>query len=135
MAGCAHLAGTEVLHHAERVKNREEITRLLNDVFAERATNEWVELLDGAGVANGPINSIEQVFQEPQAIARGLKIEVDHATAGKVALVANPMRFSGTPIAYTRAPPALGQHTDEILREALGMSVAQIAKLREDGVV
>jgi len=136
VAGCAHLASDPRFStNAERVKNREEITRLLNDVFAGRATREWVELLDAAGVANGPINSVEQVFQEPQAIARGLKIELDHATAGKVALVANPMRFSGTPIAYTRAPPALGQHTDEILRGALGMSAAQIAALHKDGVV
>jgi crotonobetainyl-CoA:carnitine CoA-transferase CaiB-like acyl-CoA transferase len=100
VAGCAHLASDPRFStNAERVKNRGEITRLLNDVFTERATHEWVDLLDAAGVANGPINSIEQVFQEPQAIARGLKIELDHATAGKVALVANPMRFSGTPIA------------------------------------
>jgi crotonobetainyl-CoA:carnitine CoA-transferase CaiB-like acyl-CoA transferase len=94
-----------------------------------------VELLDAAGVANGPINSVEQVFQEPQAVARGLKIELDHAAAGKVSLVANPMRFSETPIDYTRAPPVLGQHTDEILRDTLGMSEAEIGKLRADGVV
>jgi crotonobetainyl-CoA:carnitine CoA-transferase CaiB-like acyl-CoA transferase len=93
-----------------------------------------VELLDAAGVPTGPINSVAEVFREPQAVARGLKIELDHATAGKIALVASPMRFSQTPITYDLAPPALGQHTDEILRDTLGMSDAQIAQLREDGV-
>jgi crotonobetainyl-CoA:carnitine CoA-transferase CaiB-like acyl-CoA transferase len=78
---------------------------------------------------------VAEVFQEPQAIARGLKIELDHAIAGKIALVASPMRFSGTPITYDRAPPALGQHTDEVLRDTLGMSAVEIARLREDGVV
>jgi len=136
VAGCMHLArDARFSTNAARVNHRDEITRLLADVFARRATREWVELLDAAGVANGPINSVEQVFQEPQAVARGLKIELDHAAAGKVSLVANPMRFSETPIDYTRAPPVLGQHTDEILRDTLGMSEAEIGKLRADGVV
>jgi crotonobetainyl-CoA:carnitine CoA-transferase CaiB-like acyl-CoA transferase len=78
---------------------------------------------------------VAQVFEEPQARARGLRIELDHAAAGKVALVASPMRFSGTPIAYTQAPPVLGEHTDEILRERLGMNEAEIGRLRADGVI
>ena len=136
VAGCKHLArDPRFSANAERVKNRSEITLLLDEVFARRTTHEWVELLDAAGVANGPINSVAQVFREPQAVARGLKIEVDHATAGKVALVASPMRFSGTPLSYDLPPPVLGQHTDEVLRDTLGMSETQIARLHEDGVV
>ena len=136
VAGCTHLAqDPRYSTNAERVKNRDEITRLLDEVFAGRTTRAWVELLDAAGVPNGPINSVADVFSEPQAVARGLKIELEHATAGKVALVASPMRFSGTPVSYDRAPPALGQHTDEILRDALGMDVARIERLHRDGVV
>jgi formyl-CoA transferase len=135
-AGCMHLAqDPRFSANAERVKNRGEITRLLDEVFARRATREWVELLDAAGVANGPINSVAEVFREPQAVARGLKIELDHATAGKVELVASPMRFSGTPISYDLPPPVLGQHTDEVLRDTLGMSDAQIAQLHADRVL
>jgi crotonobetainyl-CoA:carnitine CoA-transferase CaiB-like acyl-CoA transferase len=92
-------------------------------------------LLDDAGVANGPINTIAQVFEEPQVRARGLKIELPHAIAGKVLLVASPMRFSDTPIKHEMPPPALGQHTDEILRGVLKKSDAEIAKLKADGVV
>jgi crotonobetainyl-CoA:carnitine CoA-transferase CaiB-like acyl-CoA transferase len=121
--------------NAARVQNRAEITNLLNAVFAKRSTKEWVKLLDDAGVANGPINTLEQVFQEPQVIARGMKIEMPHAVAGKVTLVASPMRFSGTPIKHEVPPPALGQHTDEILRKSLNKSDAEIAKLKADGVV
>ncbi len=135
-AGCAELAqDPRFCINAERVRNRDEITRLLNAVFARRTTREWVQLLDAAGVANGPINSIAQVFEEPQVHARGLKIELPHATAGKVELVASPMRFSDTPIKHELPPPALGQHTDEILRGILKKSAAEIAKLKKDGVV
>jgi crotonobetainyl-CoA:carnitine CoA-transferase CaiB-like acyl-CoA transferase len=75
------------------------------------------------------------VFEEPQVIARGMKIELPHAVAGTVPLVASPMRFSGTPIKHEVPPPALGQHTDEILRKSLKKSDAEIAKLKADGVV
>ncbi len=135
-AGCMHFAkDPRFSTNSERVRNRDEITRLLNEVFAARPTREWVELLDAAGVSNGPINNIAQVFEEPQVIARGLKIELPHAIAGKVSLVASPMRFSETPIKHEVPPPALGQHTDEILRGVLKKSDAEITKLKADGVV
>ena len=136
VAGCAHLAkDPRFCINAERVKNRDEITRLLNAVFLKRTTREWVKLLDDAGVANGPINTIEEVFKEPQVLARGMKIELPHAVAGKVPLVASPMRFSATPISHEVPPPALGQHTDEILRGVLKKSDAEIAKLKAGGIV
>jgi crotonobetainyl-CoA:carnitine CoA-transferase CaiB-like acyl-CoA transferase len=135
-AGCMHLAqDARFSTNAQRVRNRDEITRLLNEVFAGRTTHEWVALLDAAGVSNGPINDIAQVFEEPQVIARGLKFELPHAIAGKVPLVASPMRFSETPLKHEVPPPALGQHTDEILRGVLKKTDAEIAKLKEGGVV
>jgi crotonobetainyl-CoA:carnitine CoA-transferase CaiB-like acyl-CoA transferase len=86
-------------------------------------------------VPNGPINDLKQVFEEPQVIARGVKIELEHAAAGKVPLIASPMRFSGTPLEYKRPPPTLGQHTSEVLREVLGLDDAAIAQLRADGII
>jgi crotonobetainyl-CoA:carnitine CoA-transferase CaiB-like acyl-CoA transferase len=121
--------------NGKRVENRAEITRLLQDVFSRRSTREWVELLEAAGVPNGPINDVAQVFEEPQVKARGIRIELDHPVAGKLPTVASPMRFSATPVEHTLAPPTLGQHTDEILRQVLALGDAEIARLRAEGVV
>ena len=135
-AGCAGLPkDPRFSTNAERVKNRVEITRLLNEVFEQRTTKEWVKLLDDAGVANGPINTIKEVFEEPQVIARGMKFELPHAAAGKVTLVASPMKFSGTPLKHDMPPPVVGQHTDEILRTVLKKTDAEIAALKAAGAV
>jgi len=135
-AGCAQLPkDARFATNAERVKNRIEITQLLNEVFEKRTTREWVKLLDDAGVANGPINTIKEVFEEPQVIARGMKFELPHAAAGKVSLVASPMKFSGTPLKHDMPPPVVGQHTDEILRAVLGKTDAEIAALKAAGAV
>jgi crotonobetainyl-CoA:carnitine CoA-transferase CaiB-like acyl-CoA transferase len=121
--------------NGKRVENRAELTALLNEIFLKRMTRDWVAALEAAGVPNGPINNLEQVFQEPQAVARGLRIEMQHALAGKVALIRSPMRFSETPIEHKLPPPLLGEHTEEILRGMLGRSDAEIAGLRSDGAV
>ena len=136
VAQCQHLATEErFATNGKRVENRAELTEILNEVFRGRTTRDWTEALEMAGVPNGPINTLEQVFREPQAVARGLKIEIPHPLAGKVALVRSPMRFSETPLEHNVPPPLLGQHTDEILRELLGRSDANIDKLRADGAV
>lgn len=136
VAGCTHLSkDPRFSTNGERVKNRNEITQRLNEIFLKRPTREWVKLLDDAGVANGPINTIENVFKEPQVAARGMKIELPHAAAGKVPLVASPMKFSGTPIKHEVPPPVLGQHTEEILSEVLKKSADEIAKLKAAGIV
>lgn len=135
-AGCPELAADpRYATNSKRVENRAELTRVLQDVFAKKTTKEWVALLEAAGVPNGPINNVAQVFEEPQVKARGIRLKLDHPAAGALDSVASPMRFSGTPLAFERAPPLLGQHTDEILRGLLGKSDAELAKLRADGVV
>ena len=135
-AGCAELAtDARFATNGKRVENRNELTRLLGEVFKKRTKREWLEILEAAGVPNGPINDVAQVYEEPQVKARGIRIELEHAAAGKLPLVASPMRFSDTPIEHHRAPPLLGQHTDEVLRELLGRSSEQIAKLRAARVV
>jgi len=136
VAGCPELAAdARFASNGKRVENRAELSRLLQEIFLKKTTREWVELLDAAGVANGPINDVAQVFQEPQVKARGVKIELEHPVAGKLPLVASPMRFSGTPLEHKLAPPVLGQHTDEILREVLSLSDGEIARLRAEGVI
>ena len=135
VAGCTALtADPRFATNGKRVENRAEMTRLLQEIFAKRTTRDWVESLEAAGVPNGPINNIAQVFEEPQVKARNIKIELDHPIAGKMPLVASPMRFSGTPIEHTMAPPTLGQHTEDVLR-SLGKSESELARLRADGIV
>jgi crotonobetainyl-CoA:carnitine CoA-transferase CaiB-like acyl-CoA transferase len=135
-AGCAELADdARFASNGKRVENRAELTRLLQAVFARRNTREWVEILEAAGVPNGPINNVAQVFEEPQVKARGIKVVLDHPVAGKVPTVASPMRFSATPVEYRLAPPVLGQHTEEILRGLLQLDDAAIARLRADGTI
>ena len=135
VAGCTALTeDPRFATNGKRVENRLEMTRLLQEIFAKRTTRDWVESLEAAGVPNGPINNIAQVFEEPQVKARNIKIELDHPIAGKMPLVASPMRFSGTPIEYTMAPPTLGQHTEDVLR-SLGKSESELARLRADGIV
>ena len=135
-AGCPELAGdARFATNGKRVENRAELTRLLQEIFARRPTREWLDLLEAAGVPNGPINDVAQVFEEPQVRARGVRVELNHPAAGKLPTVASPMRFSGTPLEHKLAPPLLGEHTDEILRERLGRSAAQIAALRAEGTI
>lgn len=135
-AGCGELAADpRFATNGKRVENRTELTRLLQAVFATRTTKEWVALLEAAGVPNGPINNVAQVFEEPQVKARGIRLKLAHPVAGTLDSVASPMRFSGTPLSFERAPPLLGQHTDEVLQGLLGKSDAELAKLRAEGVV
>lgn len=136
VAGCQHLARDPLFAtNGKRVENRAALVPLLSAIFAKRTTHEWVEALEGAGVPNGPINDIRQVFEEPQVIARGMKIALDHPLAGTAPSVASPMRFSATPLEFKAPPPTLGQHTDEILRDILCMNAADIAQLRAAGIV
>jgi formyl-CoA transferase len=118
-----------------RVENRAALSEILAPIVASRTTRDWVDSLETAGVPNGPINTLEQVFQEPQAVARGLKFELPHPLAGSVSMVRSPMRFSATPVEHDVPPPVLGQHTEEVLRGLLGWSDADIAKCRADGVL
>jgi crotonobetainyl-CoA:carnitine CoA-transferase CaiB-like acyl-CoA transferase len=135
-AGCGELAqDPRFATNGKRVENREELTRLLGAIFAKRTKKEWVELLDAAGVPNGPINDIAQVFDEPQVKARGVRIEAAHPVAGTVPMVASPMRFSGTPLEHKTPPPMLGEHTDEVLQKVLGKKPDEIARLRDAKVV
>ncbi len=136
VADCKHLVqDARFVTNGKRVENRAALEPLLQEIFSRRTTREWVEALDAAGVPNGPINNLKQVFEEPQVVARGMKIELAHPSAGKVPLSASPMRFSETPLEFKLPPPTLGQHTGEVLQSVLGLDDAAIGRLRDEGII
>jgi len=96
---------------------------------------EWYAAFDAAGVPSGPINSFAEVFSDPQIVHREMLTQLPHPLAGTVPQVANPVKFSATPVQYDLPPPLLGQHTDEVLREVLGLNEEQIATLRTEKVI
>ncbi len=117
--------------NALRVAHRAELIPLIRQVTVFRTTTQWVAELEAAGVPCGPINDLAQVFADPQVVARGLAIKLPHALGGTVPLVASPIRLSQTPVEYRRAPPLLGEHTQAVLRDVLGLSDEAIALLHE----
>ncbi|MDR2093713.1 MAG: CoA transferase [Azoarcus sp.] len=121
--------------NADRVRNRETLIPILQDILIERNVGEWVGPLESSGVPAGPINNIAQTFEHPQVKYRKMKIDMPHPLSGTVPLVANPIRFSKTPISYRSAPPMLGQHTQEVLSTLANMSDADIEALSTKGVI
>jgi crotonobetainyl-CoA:carnitine CoA-transferase CaiB-like acyl-CoA transferase len=119
----------------DRVRNRLTLVPIIQRIMGERGSGEWLPGLAAVGVPCGLINDMGEVFQDPQVEHRGLRIEIPHPAGVPCPTVASPMRFSATPIAYDRPPPRLGQHTDEVLREILGLSEAEIADLSAQGVI
>ncbi|MBU3057176.1 CaiB/BaiF CoA transferase family protein [Pseudomonas indica] len=118
-----------------RVAHRAELIPLIRQATVFKTTAQWVALLEEAGVPCGPINDLAQMFADPQVQARGLRVELPHPLAGTVPQVASPIRLSETPVQYRNAPPLLGEHTERVLGEVLGLSPERIAALREAGVV
>jgi len=121
--------------NAARVLNRTVLVPLLEAIVREKPAAFWAEKLEAAGVPCGPINSIAQALADPQAVARGARIDLPHPTAGTVPLIGMPIRMSGSSPNYERPPPLLGEHTDEVLREIAGLDAAGIAELRASGVI
>ena len=118
------------------MRNRTALVPILEARTRSLPTREWIETLDPLGVPCGPVNTVDRVFADAQAQARGLVVEQSRADIdGPVRTVASPARLSRTPASYDAAPPALGAHTDEVLRERLGLSDEELARLRGDGVL
>jgi formyl-CoA transferase len=118
-----------------RVKNRDVLVPILAEMVKTKTRDEWIDQLEAVGVPCGPINDLHDVFENPQVKARGIKMEMPHPTAGTVKLVRSPMRLSATPTAPDRAPPLLGEHTGEVLKDVLGYDDAKVQALKEKGIV
>lgn len=120
--------------NADRVRHREALVPLLAEVLRTRSRADWLGALEAAKVPCGPINDLDDVFADPQVQARAMTTTVQHPLAGPLALVGSPIKLSGTPVQVRRAPPLLGQHTEEVLAE-IGFGADAVRGLRERGVV
>ena len=118
-----------------RVKHRKELITLLEAMTRKKTKAQWISALDEAGVPCGPINNFKEVFENEQVLARSIEMQVPHPSAGSIKLVASPMRLSKTPVELRLAPPTLGQHTDEILKERLHLDPQLIQDLHIKGIV
>lgn len=119
----------------QRAKHRTVLVPMIAKVLATQGVKHWHTAFDAAGVPSGPINGFAEVFADPQIVHRQMLTHMEHPTAGRLPQVANPIQFSGTPVEYQRPPPLLGQHTQEVLREVLGMDEARIADLTQRKVI
>jgi crotonobetainyl-CoA:carnitine CoA-transferase CaiB-like acyl-CoA transferase len=121
--------------NAARVENRQLVTDTLTPVMQQHPTLWWVEQLETLKIGCGPINKLSQVFADPHVVARNMVVEMAHASGTNVKVIANPVKLSETPPDYRRAAPLLGEHTDSVLGERLGLDAAALAALREKGVI
>ncbi len=130
------LADPRFATNAARVRNRALVTETLTPLLRSHPTAWWIERLEALKVGCGPINTLAEAFADPHVQARGAVVAMPHAAAPEgVRVIANPVRLSETPVDYRIPPPLLGEHTDAILSERLGLSAERIAALRAKGVV
>ncbi len=118
-----------------RLAHRDDLVRALGATFATRPVQDWVECIERAGVPVGPINSVDRVFETPGLLSPAMLATLPHPTAGTVRVVNTPIALSATPVAPRAAPPTLGQHSAEVLRDWLELTDDEIAALRADGVI
>jgi len=121
--------------NAARVRQRETIVPLIDAVMRTRTQSAWLAQLEHAGIPCGPINRIDQVFDDPHVKARGMRIDLPHPQAASVPGVRAPLRLSGSPLSYAAPPPLLGEHSRSVLRDRLGVDDVALAGLIARGIV
>ena len=122
-------------NNSQRAKNRDTLIPTLQEVFLTRSYEDWEAVLLPRGIPMGAINGIGEVVKHPQVAARGTLVEMDHPRSGKVRMVGAPVRLSETPGSVRSPAPTLGEHTDEVLRDVLGLPAAEISALRSSGAI
>lgn len=121
--------------NAARVRNRDTLIPLLNEIIGQRTQAEWIEALERVKVPCGPINDLAQVFEHPQVRHRGMQVTLNHPTVGAVPQVGNPIKLSATPVRYDRAPPLVGEHSQEVLEMLLDLDGEELRRLQGKGVL
>lgn len=121
--------------NAQRVANRDELEALIEEITKTKTTQEWLEVFEGQGMPYAAVNDVLTTLTHEHTKARNMVVEVDHAECGPLKLVNSPVKYSESKPSIRSPPPTLGQHTDGILKEHLGMAEDEIHALRERGVI
>lgn len=121
--------------NANRVAHRNELEALIEEVTQTKSTEEWLQLFEGSGLPYAAVNDIQGTMNHEHVLARGMVQEVEHEACGMVKLVNTPVKYSESKPSIRSAPPWLGQHTEEVLRELLGMDAEEIEGLKAEGAV
>lgn len=138
---CRALAAPELIEdprfhtNPKRVENRKECVDTLTSILKTKTGSEWVEILNAEGIPCAPINTMDQVFKDPQVLHRNMLVEVDHPSAGKIKMTGIPVKYSETEATIRRPPPRLGEHTDEILTDLLGYSLSKIEDYKVKSII
>ena len=134
--GVPQLASDErFVTNQARIKNRGALNDVLMPIFASQPKKYWIEMIGQAGVPCGPVNQMNEVFEDPQVKQREMVVTMKHPQRGDMPLLANPIKFSGTPVQYRLRPPDLGEHTDDVLGSLLGYDKIRLGELRKKGVI
>ena len=125
----------EFATNPKRVQNREKLVSVLSEIFLTKKRDEWVRVLLEREVPCGPVNTIEEVFQDPQILERNMLVEIKHPKVDKIKQIGIPIKFSQTTLDVRSPPPLLGQHTEDVLKNLLNMSDQEINRLKEKSVI
>ena len=121
--------------NADRVANRGELEAEIESVSRQKTTDEWQRIFDGKGMPLAAVNDVQATLNHEQTKARNMVVEMEHEECGPIKMVNSPVKFSETQPTIRSVPPMLGQHTDEVLRDHLGLTDSDIAGLKSQGVV
>lgn len=121
--------------NSDRVAHRDELEAKIEEITKTKTTQEWLDIYEGKGMPYAAVNDVQGTLNHEHTKARGMVIEVEHEECGPIKLVNTPIKMSETQPTVRSAPPLLGQHTDEVLREELGLEDADIKLLKTQGVV
>lgn len=121
--------------NSQRVANRIELEAEIEKITTTKTTREWLDVFDGEGLPYAAVNDVQTTLQHEHTTAREMVVEMNHEYCGRIKVVNSPMKFSESMPSIRMPPPILGQHTDEVLREHLGLSTMDVEALREQGVV
>lgn len=121
--------------NGDRVKNRVVLEEMITGITKTKTTAEWLEILEGSGMPYAAVNDVKDTLEHEHTIARKMVTEVEHESCGKIKVVNTPVKYSGSNVGIRSAPPTLGQHTNYVLKEVLGMNEEKVEKLKTQGVV